>query len=596
MKKIVILAVAILVIAGVVVLYHSFEGGVTHENVGYTFSRDWLNKNNIYVFGTPPLDYLSAVNATGATWALYGQNYVDNLHNNGFKVCSGPGMISALVTDNQSLRESAHCMDINGNPAYWSSGVYSMCHNNPAWQELLKDKIEEHVDVGVDVIHIDETGAVGDLSSSGFCDYCMVGFRSYLAQRYSAVELRDNFGIDNIDSFNYRTYLQSNGAQSAWGDPNQSLLAAYFRFQYSSKSALIQELIQHAREYAGRDILFSANTYRLFVDHQIYVSYLDFAVFELPMGPLPEGKHFMTYLLGEAMAPSKPFVAFPGPDDWASLSQEDWWLWRHWVAEAYACGGSFLLPYEAYAYGEERYTLPADKISPYTNFISTHSSYYENVSRVAKVSVLFDFRSNFNGWAPATAWQAWDNIGDICRALQEAHISFEIVYVGDNEFIDKPISLSDLEKYSIVVVPSYYQLAATTTDLLNQYTSMGGKIMWSDNIPNGSDLIAEITGAGVDLGLETNASRDLSIMVYERENSLFVHLINYSYDNSAHDFTPQTQIEITLTIPANVNLTGKTLRLLSPDTDETTLEYTVQNDKVTFTVPSVHEYSIASFE
>jgi len=120
MKKIAILMMAILVLVGTVVLYRRFEGDVTHgENVGYTFSKDWLNKYNIYVFGTPPLDYLSTVNATGATWALYDQNHVDNLHNNGFKVCSGPGMISALVTDNQSLREISHCIDINGNPAYW---------------------------------------------------------------------------------------------------------------------------------------------------------------------------------------------------------------------------------------------------------------------------------------------------------------------------------------------------------------------------------------------------------------------------------------------------------------------------------------------
>jgi len=148
-----------------------------------------------------------------------------------------------------------------------------------------------------------------------------------------------------------------------------------------------------------------------------------------------------------------------------------------------------------------------------------------------------------------------------------------------------------------VVVPSYYQLAAMTTDLLNQYSLAGDKIVWSDNTPEGSDLVAEVKGTDVDLSLETNASRDLSMMVYERENSLLVHLINYSYDNGARNFTPQTNIEVTLTIPANVNLTGKTPRLLSPDAEqETILEYEIQGGKVTFTVPSVHEYSIASFE
>jgi hypothetical protein len=86
-------------------------------------------------------------------------------------------------------------------------------------------------------------------------------------------------------------------------------------------------------------------------------------------------------------------------------------------------------------------------------------------------------------------------------------------------------------------------------------------------------------------------------MAYKKDNSLLLHLINYDYDYSTHDFTPQTQIEITLTIPGNVDLTGKTLRLMSPDAgQETTLEYTIRENRVTFVVPSIHEYSIASFE
>lgn len=598
MKKSIFWAVAIPTIAVCIILFLTSSGEIgQEENAGYIFSNDWLNKRNLYVFGSPPPDYLRSVNATGVVWEPYGKEYVDNIHDNGFKACSGPGMISSIVTDNQILRETAHCVDINGNPAYFSSGMYYMCHNNPEWQEFLESKLMEYADIGVDAIHIDETGAVGDLSSSGFCHYCMAGFRSYLAQHYSAEELRDKFGIEDVASFDYRTYLLSHGAQSAWQDPSQELLGAYFRFQYSSKCALVGDLIQNTRSYAGRDILFSANTYGLFTDHQIYMPYLDFAVFEMSMRPLPEGKHFARYLLGDAMAPPKPLVAFPGPDDWTSLSEDNWWLWRHWLAEAYACGGSFLLPYDAYTYGGDRYTLPADKISPYTKFISNNPRYYENISRVAKAAVLFDFRSQFNGWVPATAWMAWDSFENMGRDLQEAHIPFEVVYVGDGEFVDKPITLGDLEKYSVVAIPGHCHLDAATENLFDQYTQFGGHVVRADSIPEGSDLVTEIRNTGVDLGLETNASEDLSVMVYGRENSLLVHLVNYSYDRITRDFTPQTQIEITIIIPTNVDLTGKTLKLLSPDTEqETILEYTVQDDEVTFTIASVHVYSIASFE
>jgi len=604
-KKIIIGAILVLIVMGssLFVFMKSRKSTVGNAVENYVFSNDWLDKRNIYVYWNPPLDYLRTVNAIGVTWSTYysglnddDKNYVDELHQNGFKVGSNFPTVQANITDNLSLREIAHCVDINGNPSTFIGDQYLVCYNNPAWQEFLKNRIREHIDGGADAVHIDEIGTIGIDFSGGFCDYCLTTFNSYLSNRYSATQLSGLFGIDNIDSFNYRAYLLEKGAQSIWDDPNQNLQSEYLKSQYLGKLTQIRELIQYAREYAGRDILFSGNVYGLAPNQQIYVPYLDFTIFEMPMESLPEGKHFTTYLLGEAMDKSKPFVAFPDIFDLASLSQDDWWLWRHWLAEACACSGSFLIPYQAYTYGGGQYTLSADKISPYTSFISTHSGYYENVSRLAKVAVLHDLHSTLVNQVNWLASVAWRNFEDTGRVLQEAHIPFEIIYKGDGEFVDKPITLSDLEKYSVVIIPGDYDFGAATEDLLNQYSQLGGHVIRSDNILEGSNLVAEVRGTGVDVGLETNASRDLSIMFYERENSLLVHLINYNYDNSMRNFTPQTQIEITLTIPDNVDLAGKTLRLLSPDTDEETINYTIQGDNVMFTIPNVHEYLIASFE
>jgi len=610
MKKITFLAVTVVLalVVGGILLFRlmkiSRETFPENAPENYNFTNDWLDKRNIYVFGNPPLDYLRAVNATGVTWSVYfsGVNdadaeYVGSLHQNGFKVCSNFPTIQGNSTDNLTLRESAHCVGLNGDPAGFFGGQYAMCHNNPVWQEFLKSRIREHIDGGADAIHIDEIGSIGLFSGGGFCDYCLSTFNSYLSSRYSTEQLRDLFGIDNIASFNYRTYLISKGATSVWEDPNQRLINEYRKSQFLSNVSAMRDLIQYARDYAGRDLLISANTYDFEPDELIYFPYLDFAVAELSIGDLPRGKLFINYLLGEATDPSKPLVGFPDIFDLARLSQDDWWLWRHWLAESFACGASFLLPYNAYTYGGGQYNIPVDKVTAYTSFISAHPGYYENTSRLAKVAALFDLDSTLLNEFPWMAFLSWENFENTGLALQEAHIPFEVVFVGDGEFINKPITLSDLEKYSIVIVPSYYNLDAATNNLLDQYTQRGGHVVRSDDIPDGSNLIAEVRGTGVDLGLETNASNDLSIMAYKKDNSLLLHLINYDYDYSTHDFTPQTQIEITLTIPGNVDLTGKTLRLMSPDAgQETTLEYTIRENRVTFVVPSIHEYSIASFE
>ena len=580
------------------------QGGTSKEKPAYTYTKDWLSTRNIYFYANPPLDYLEAVDATGVTWSVYwgGVNdpdaeYLDSLHSNGFKVCSNFPTVQGNVTEDQTLRESAHCVGLNGQPAGFFGDQYAMCHNNPLWQKFLKQRVGEQIDGKADAIHIDEIGSIGLFSNGGFCDYCLSAFNSYLSGRYSAEQLRGLFLIDDISSFNYRTYLLAQGAQSVWEDTNQKLINEYRKSQFLSNVSVMRDLIQYARGYAGRDLLISANTYDLQPDQLIYLPYLDFAVFEMPIGDLPKGKLFVNYLLGEAMEPSKPLVGFPDIFDLARLSEGDWWLWRHWLAESFACGASFLLPYNAYAYGGGQYNIPVDKVTAYTSFFSAHPSYYENTSRLAKAALLFDLDSTLFNQFSWQAQLAWENFKETGRVMQEAHIPFEVVFVGDGEFVNRPITLGSLEKYSVAIVPRGYQLATATAEVLHQYSQRGGHVIWSDHIPDGSDLISEVRGMGADLGLETNASSDLSIMTYKRGDALLLHLINYNYDKNLRDFVTQSRMDITVAIPAGVNLSGKTLKLLSPDAArDATIDFTVNGDKVTFTIPSVHEYSVASFE
>lgn len=82
----------------------------------------------------------------------------------------------------------------------------------------------------------------------------------------------------------------------------------------------------------------------------------------------------------------------------------------------------------------------------------------------------------------------------------------------------------------------------------------------------------------------------------DKGSSILIHFVDYNYNYTAHEFLPEWQINVTITIPAGMNLGGKTLRLVSPDADERTLDYALQGNKVTFTVPSICEYSVAVFE
>ena len=615
MKRALSIAIIIVMVVGGLVFYNflsQMKRGSESVPISetYTFNRDWLKKGVILVFGQPPIDYLQTVGAKGTAWSVYfsglndyDRGYVNSLHKNAFIVCSGPPTVQSFITNDEKLKMDASCRDIYGNPIkFLGSDQYAMCGNNPKWQEFLMKRFEEHVNGGVDAILIDEIGYV-----DCFCDYCMEAFNSYLKSHYSNQELLSLFGISNISSFNYRNYLLEHGATSEWDDPNPKLLLEFYKARYSARVAFISKLIQHTRSVSGRVILFSGNLYGLQPNQQIYLPYLDFVIFEMPitpekhdwlsyLKPLP-GKHITTYLLAEAAAPEKPFIAFPDIFDFTVISEDEWKLWGHWLAEARMCGASFLLPYKAYVYGGGTYTIQADKISPYTKFFNEHSYLYDNVSRIAKVAILFDLHSTlFNSylWKAYSAWESFENLG---VTLQEAHIPFEVIYNGDGEFVNKSLTINDLNKYSIIIIPKNYDLNDEVSNLLNKYIKQGGHVIAMDNLSQQSDLIGEIKAISVDIGLETNASKDVGLMVYEKGGSLIVHVINYKYDTQTKTFASQTNIEINVTLPENVNPAGKTLKAINlPDGSEATVKYTIIGGKLNIIIPKLNEYLILHFK
>jgi len=605
-------AVALLISAVILVSVFVLQPWKTkREEPAYTFTRDWLKKGNLWVFDQPPAGYLEGIGATGTAFSVYyggvnsyDRSYVEEMHARGFRVTANFPTAQSGVTENLALRQAAAKRDIYGNPLqFLGLGEPEMCGNHPLWREFLMRRIEEQAMGGVDGILIDEPGELGNC----FCDHCMRIFNDYQAERYSPDELRNLFGITDLSTFNYREYLLVRGGTHYWDDPNPQLQIAYLRAMYRARRDFLGELIQHARQAAGWEIPITANIYGLEPNQQIFIPILDFVIFEMPitsevnstyrpyLRPLP-GKNLTTYFLAEAIDPDKPFSGFPDVFELLHLSEDDWWLWRHWLAEARACGASFMIPYRAYVYGGGSYTLRADRISPYTRFFAEHAQYYENLERVATVALLHDLHSTLTNrytWRANLAWQSFENLGMI---LQEAHVPFEVLYRGDGVFVQKPLTLERMRKYSAIIVPRYYDPDPELQDFLSRYSSLGGKVVKCDDLPRDELLIPTLKGLVGDLGLETDASGDLGVVVYRRGDSLLLHLLNYSYDRETRDFRDLKDIRLTVTIPEGVRLEGKTLRLVSPDMEEATLEFTVENGRVTFTVLRLHNYSLASFE
>jgi len=98
--------------------------------------------------------------------------------------------------------------------------------------------------------------------------------------------------------------------------------------------------------------------------------------------------------------------------------------------------------------------------------------------------------------------------------------------------------------------------------------------------------------------LETDASPSLGVFPYVTPWGGVVHLVNYAYDYSRHDFQPQTNVTLRLTVPAGADVSGLTLKLMTPDEkdgpSETVLPWELENGTIVFTVPEVRCYAVAA--
>jgi len=616
----------------------------------YTYSRDWLDQRSIWVFGQPPLQYLAAVGATGTMWSVFfsGRNdwderYLQSLHANGFKVAANFSTAQGTTTvgADQALVDAAACRDVHGRPIDFGAGVpiYLACHNNPDWRLFLQKRVVDQVQGGPDVILIDETaGNATRLDVACLCEWCLKGFRDYLAGRYSAAELRTRFGIADIATYDYAAYLRSVGASGPAWDPNPELRREFFRFQLGTRLDQLRSLKQAAQQAAGQpsqqaagqtaqpgagqtaggspaggagtagaSLLWSANLYNFQPIQQVFVDLVDIIPFEMPIERLPAGKCVPTYLLARAAAPGKVLVGFPDIFVLAQHSPADNVLWSHWLAEAWAAGVSFLLPYQAFTAGGGSFTLPSEAIADTAAFLRANAAYYdyEGAEPVARVAVLWDLGKALYDWEDPAA----QNFAGIGRNLYEAHIPYKVVFTGDGDLVPRQLKLEDLEGCDLLVVPRGYGQAPGTVAVLDAYQARGGRVVRE---ATAATVVAAVTGAagsavggsaggtvgagGPDLGLDTDAGPDVGVLVWQRGDSLVVHLINYAYDYQAHAFQRRGPFSLTVTPPPGVDLAGRTLRLLSPGRPAATLDYTVSGGKVTFTVPELDVYALLAFE
>ncbi|MHB1160832.1 MAG: hypothetical protein ACYC3V_10960 [Chloroflexota bacterium] len=546
----------------------------------------------------------------------------------------------AVDIDNKPIFQP---MDPPGRP--WNSIFH------PAFRQRVIDLAREIVDGDADIVNIDTWTLQRDVIYRGgdFSEYSMKAFREYLRLRYTPEVLR-SLGIGDIDSFDYGDFIRKGYLSSYRANkPSVPLYHDFEDFLLQASKEFWSELIDTVKAYArqkGKSMPFTVNVpisenlgwYDLMVSGLPLQDKVDGFTSEYDYGAPASSRAATVYNLARSLG--KPLSLQPNGGTSAELlSRPDVAnLMKLYTAEAYASGGFTCVPHTDIVAGPRAWTLySADlqAMSPYYDFISGHKQYYEGLASAARTAVLYSY---------ATARQderSNDSFFGISRLLLDAHYQYDVLFAGDNRWIEDKLSPDSPGQLDLVILPGTRNLSDRQVDLILDYIRRGGTILAFGDVGSqnerggsrtGGDLGAMLLegshpygqghvvyvksdlGAGyrsdrgegvlgrvagimktlVPAETQTNASRQVGLFTYwDAQGSTLLHLVNYDYDPTRQGFNRQTGIDVE--VPLSSGLQGKDLAVFysSPDgSGVQELKYGLAENSIRFQVPGLDTYGV----
>ena len=319
-------------------------------------------------------------------------------------------------------------------------------------------------------------------------------------------------------------------------------------------------------------------------------------------------------------------------------------LWKIYTAEAYSSKGFLVVPdrYQLHWTDEQEIIQPdLEQLSPYYDFISNNSTFYEDLVSTARIAVLYSYPS-----------QKWEyphprfkpSIYGISNLLLDTHFQFDVLFSGDDNWIEDKLCLDELKRYQVVILPDTPFLTDNQVDMLLAYLKSGGRIIGfgeigtfnevREGVERGElqDLLQEQEGPQPygegwisyiesNIGLEyfnercrisrnkfveeiskfvepnviTDADNNIAVIKHWNfeKQAYIIHLINYDYDLDEQHI--ESKKDIGLEVLLNENLTNKDFEILyqSPDWSKIQeLNYTKREDRVVFQIPNLDYYGV----
>jgi len=429
---------------------------------------------------------------------------------------------------------------------------FTACLNNPHWRTVLKAWTKRGIERGVDGYMINYF-----YRHNCLCEHCQTGFRAYLAERYTADELRERFEILDLKKHPFTEIV-------GWHDPKTStaLKREMLRFsQLSCKNAYDEVFVQYGRSLKPGLILGQWNHLGDFnqingdercmlpgdrwgrdEDYLWYSTGAAACFTDLEAGILGEATLQARYIRGAF--DDKPFT----------LGKYESTRIRVAMAELAANGGAPMGFYTRFKDEEARKELVR-----YYRFMEANDAVYRGNHSHAEVALLYP-RSKVH----AGDVEAVEKFRQLGKQLLDQHVLFDV-------FPDDQITSTQRARYRAVLDCTK---AAKLPDGLSQFKA-----------PTTVRVSASVPTKG---------------------NELTLHFVNYNREEPAKKRSPGSGIKeekplavegvtVDLVIPKGYKV--KRVLIATPeDTEAVSVEHTTKEGHIQFIVPKFLVYSIARVE
>lgn len=501
------------------------------------------------------------------------------------------GMRNSAGEPVTNLIEECVARDIHQAPchAHWvecpdrEHQCFYMDRNNPVWREYLKGVIRIQIDAGVDGIQLDEAELPLGAMQYGacFCRDCMHGFRGYLAGLPSG-RLPAQLAEVDLSTFHYGEWLLGQGFDFKNDRQDSPLFDHYYNYQCGAVKEYFAELAAYAREYGhkqGREVLVSGNFFNLDPHYLPLADDVDLIITEMRNTAYRQPEWYRYVDAFARYAGGKDVVVVENPYGGVvpELVKElnvgrGYDLMRLSLYEGAAFGTNMTVPYGSWMGSriEDSFYAPHDLLTQVQDFLADHDQLFSQRS-ANEIGVVYSIPSNRELVSLADASDNVYNARDasvqvpyrvVTEALSRASAPFDVVLFTDGELAEDRLTLDDLQRYRVVVLPSCWLLTDHQVDVLVSYLDGGGRVVITGEVAVNldSEQAVRLRGhrgtstselANVDAlqphGPQVRIAPELGVNLHVLgEGGVAVHLVNYGYDRVTDAVTVQRELEVTV--------------------------------------------------